>query len=303
MYKISIVIPTINRYECLKNTLQDIHNQSIKEIEIIIVDQTDKKVVKKITGKNIVYIWQEEKSASKARNKGLFEAKSDIVLFLDDDIIIDNKDFLKNHLHHYKKKETSGVVGSILSTDKKFTSTLPNKVNKKFIGWIYFPYNYDKSYKTPNGKSGNLSVNKNYALDVGGMDERYQKGAYREESDFCFRLTKKYGNLIYDPNCYLIHIGNPIGGTRSWVNSKGKVHGYQHMFGSWYFMFKNLPISIWGEYTLLMVKRFILHKKLFYSFYLLPFAIIKYKFSFFHALYSSFKKPLTINKYKSESFN
>ena len=294
MCEISIVIPTLNRYDCLKDTIKDLHNQSVQNFEIIIIDQTDKDIAQEIKGDKIFYILQEEKSASKARNRGLINSKSEIVLFLDDDVIIENKDFLKNHIEHYNNPKTSGVSGATLSMDSKFCDILPKKVLKKHIGWIYFPGNYSKPFKIPNGRSCNLSVRKRFALDIGGMDERFDKGAYREESDFCIRLTKKYGDLIYDPNCYLIHIGNKTGGIRSWTNTKGIIHPYQHMFGSWYFMFKNLPLYNWPEYSWRMTRRFILHKKLIKRFYLLLYSILKYIFALFEFLYYSFKKPILL---------
>jgi hypothetical protein len=38
---ISVVIPTLNRYEYLKDVLKDLENQTYKNFEVIIVDQTD----------------------------------------------------------------------------------------------------------------------------------------------------------------------------------------------------------------------------------------------------------------------
>ncbi|MBI2280230.1 MAG: glycosyltransferase family 2 protein [Bacteroidetes bacterium] len=103
MPQISIIIPTINRYADLKNTIADLNKQSVTDFEIIIIDQTDIEIAETITGKNIVYLHKTFKSASKARNVGLLEAKSPIVLFLDDDVIIENIYFLKAHLDQPKK--------------------------------------------------------------------------------------------------------------------------------------------------------------------------------------------------------
>ena len=288
--KISIIIPTINRYDDLDNTIKDLHQQSIQDFEIIIIDQTDSSLFKLIEQEKVIHLHKKYKSASKARNTGLIEANSPIVLYLDDDIIIKNKDFLKNHLKHFENPNNPGVSGAILNLDEKFATQLPKRASHKYLGWIYFPRNYNKLAEICDGGAGNLSVRKNWAIAVGGMDENYDKGAYREESDFCLRLTRKYGNLIYDPEAELIHIGNPSGGTRSWKNSKGVIHAQQHMFGAWYFMFRQLPLIVWPEYSYLTTRRFIFHKKLFINFYLLPKAIFLFTMSFFKAIVYS-KKP------------
>lgn len=296
MLKISIIIPTINRYEDLQNTLIDLNKQSVTEFEVIIIDQTNKDKSRKIEGDKIIYLHKNYKSASKARNEGLLLAKAPIVLFLDDDVIIDNPDFIKNHLENYSiEPNLPGVFGCVLNKNKEFDSILPNKVDNKYLGWMYFPKNYDKPFKIGNGISCNLSVQKKYALEIGGMDENFYKGAHREESDFCFRLASKYGKLNYDPTTYLIHIGNPLGGIRSWNNSRGIIHSKQHMFGDWYFMFKHIEWFLWPIYSWKILRRFILHKKLLIHFYFLPKAFSWFISSFFDALIKSLKKPKLLN--------
>lgn len=296
--EISIIIPTINRYEDLYNTLNDLKTQTFQNYEILIIDQTDKEKAIEVNSEKTRYFWKDFKSASKARNVALLEAHAPIILYLDDDVIINNKDFIQHHLSHFKNPKVAGVSGAILNTDEKWATVLPNKAKKKYLGWIYFPRNYNQLSTICDGGAGNLSVRKDWAIAIGGMDENYDKGAYREESDFCLRYTKKYGNLIYDPKAYLVHIGNPKGGTRSWKNSSGIIHAKQHMFGAWYFMFKRLPFIVWPEYSYLTVRRFIFHKKLLSRFYLLPLATIRFSSALCLAVIKSLKKPkfIIVNK-------
>lgn len=287
--EISIVIPTINRYDDLKNTLTDLKKQSFQNYEILIIDQTNKEEAQTIVFDKARYFWRPFKSASKARNVALIEAKAPILLYLDDDVIIQNKDFIKNHINHFNNPKVSGVSGAILNLDEKWATVLPKSASKKDLGWIYFPRNYNQLATICDGGAGNLAVRKEWAIAIGGMDENYDKGAYREESDFCLRYTRKYGNLIFDPEAYLVHIGNPSGGTRSWKSSKGVIHAQQHMFGAWYFMFREIPLIAWPEYAYLTTRRFILHKKLLKRFHLFPKAIFMFLSAFFSALYAAIK--------------
>jgi len=282
MCRISIVIPTLNRYGLLENTLNGLSKQSVRDFEIIIVDQTDLSIAKPVIFEhlNIVYHWQEDKSASLARNTGLTIAQSEIVLFLDDDIIIENADFLRDHLKHYEDKCCVGVSGAVLNPGQRFRSDRSALSKNLKYGWLFFPINYDKSIKVFNGWSGNLSVRKSFALDVGGMDGRFEKGALREESDFCFRLCSKYGPLIYDPDAYIIHLGAKTGGVRSFA-SNDLIKAQHHFNGMFYFMFKNIPFYHYPFHFLSFVMIFFKWKN-----------IAKHPFLIFKLGYRTFKGAL-----------
>ena len=81
--KISIIIPTLNRYDILSDALYDIQKQSYENFEIIIVDQS-KPFKRKFYEKfdlNIKLIHQNKSNLWKARNAAIKEAKGDYFLF------------------------------------------------------------------------------------------------------------------------------------------------------------------------------------------------------------------------------
>lgn len=91
MSKVSVIIPTYNRVEHLKETVDSVLKQSYGDFEIIVVDDgsTDdtKKTVKEIMkcSQKIRYIYQENSGVANARNKGIVNSKGEYVAFLDDD--------------------------------------------------------------------------------------------------------------------------------------------------------------------------------------------------------------------------
>lgn len=264
--KISIVIPTINRYEDLLNTVNYLINQSFSEFEIIIIDQTDKideLVVSQIKSHNIItYIQSTNKSASAARNVGINKSKGDVILFVDDDVIIEDPFFLEKHYRHYKDPSISGVFGSPieLSSDGKATYNRHwMSLRNSIVGWLYFPSNYGCNTFIDVGRSNNLSVRKDVAIAVGGMDENYEKGAHREEGDFCLRVSQKYGNFLFDPQAKLIHIGNKTGGIRSW-NDNDYIKAKHNMIGAIYFDLKMAPLKYKHEYLFATLRYLILNK-------------------------------------------
>ncbi len=121
--KISVIIPTFNRADFIKRTIDSILGQSIKPNEIIIVDDGSTDDTKEIcipthesgnepsqlvpiltsekqTGVNIKYIYQDNKGVSSARNKGINEASNDWIAFCDSDDIWHKEKLKKQILFH-----------------------------------------------------------------------------------------------------------------------------------------------------------------------------------------------------------
>ena len=97
MVKVSVIIPMFNCEKYVEKSIRSVLNQTIKELEIICIDDgsTDSsvKLIKQIQREDerIILIQQENKGAGEARNAGLKEAKGKYVCFLDsDDIYLDS---------------------------------------------------------------------------------------------------------------------------------------------------------------------------------------------------------------------
>ena len=96
---ISVGIATYNRSKFLKQTVDYIINQNEDSvIEIIIVDQTpDKEITDELKAYfgafnfKIIYIIQTKPEVCRARNTIILNAKGDIIIFFDDDVILGEK--------------------------------------------------------------------------------------------------------------------------------------------------------------------------------------------------------------------
>jgi len=247
--KVSIIIPTLGRKDELYNTLNDLGNQSLLhsdwECILILQSKIDLSKIEALAKEKQIDLrifYLSTPNASLARNIGLVEAKHEIVLFLDDDLIIQNRHFLESHLNNYLGAEIPGVFGQVLDPGVPPREERHLWSYKKHIGWLFFPPNFSRKCFVENGGAGNLSVKKALAIQVGGMDINYIKGAHREESDFCLRLTKTFGLLLFDPNASVVHLGATYGGCRQWGKNEG-IHPLHHVFGEWYFILKGLKIG------------------------------------------------------------
>ena len=131
--KISVIIPVYNVEKYLSECLDSIINQTLKEIEIICVDDgsTDQslKILEKYAQKDnrITIITQEKKFAAIARNIGLQKAKGEFVAFMDaDDYYPKNK--ILAHMYVAAKKNNVSICGGSIEQLKE------GKIIKTFDG-------------------------------------------------------------------------------------------------------------------------------------------------------------------------
>ena len=114
MVKVSFLIAAYNIEDYIEKCLKSIINQSLKEIEIIVVDDGSKdstlEVVKKQSklDSRIKYISQENKGIVEARKTGLKNAIGEYVVFIDGDDWTDKN--LAEKLYSLAKKTESDIV-------------------------------------------------------------------------------------------------------------------------------------------------------------------------------------------------
>lgn len=108
--KISVVIPTYNRSELLRNTLVALHHQTLDPalFEVVVVDDggsdDSEAVVRSFADSlNVKYFWQEDEGfrAGKARNIGTAIASGDYVVYIDTGVLLGSTT-LQTHLETHE---------------------------------------------------------------------------------------------------------------------------------------------------------------------------------------------------------
>lgn len=123
--KVSVIIPIHNSESTIQASLSSARRQTLKDIEIICVDNNsdDKSrgIIKSIIAQDnrVILLSEVRQGAGIARNKGLQTAKGEFVFFLDaDDLIYDDKTLEKLY-NIAKQKKINIVGGSIYCIDQK----------------------------------------------------------------------------------------------------------------------------------------------------------------------------------------
>ena len=115
MAKVSVIVPVYNVEGYIEKCLETLVNQTLKEIEIIIVNDGSKDRSIQIINKfkeqypeKIVYLEKENGGLSSARNFGIPHATGEYIAFLDsDDYVV--KDMYQK-MYEIAKKENSDMV-------------------------------------------------------------------------------------------------------------------------------------------------------------------------------------------------
>ena len=137
----SVIIPLYNKEQYIKDTIYSVINQTFTNFEIIIIDDgsTDRslEVVKSIDDLRVILINQTNGGVSKARNRGIREAKGEFIAFLDaDDIWASNK-LEKQYKIHQKYPELKWSCGGYkIIGDKKKNREVIFKSNLLNLGLI-----------------------------------------------------------------------------------------------------------------------------------------------------------------------
>ncbi|MCX5751332.1 MAG: glycosyltransferase family A protein [Candidatus Saganbacteria bacterium] len=112
----SVIIPTVGRPEKLVNCLKTLSQQTLKPNEVILVDQgnlgaTWIKAQIETTGLPIRWVQKLREGAASARNLGARLATGEVLFFIDDDMLLENK-YLEECLKPFLA-DPNGEVGGV----------------------------------------------------------------------------------------------------------------------------------------------------------------------------------------------
>ena len=198
MIKISVIVATRNRYQKLKRAIRSIEKQSLKDFEIIIVNDasTDETYdfLESIKNRNINIIHNKVSiGCAGARNKGIKEAKGEFLVFLDDD-----DEYLPKKLEtHFNIMEKSKI-------DMSYSDMLRVCRDGSLYYWESPDLTSQKVYNVINQDFSGMSlamqqimIRKKVFEKVGLLDETNPN---MEDVDFYLRIVDK---------CEIYHIQEP----------------------------------------------------------------------------------------------
>jgi glycosyltransferase involved in cell wall biosynthesis len=211
MPKLTVIIPTFNRKETLRQTLMSFGEQTSGDFDLIVADDgsTDgtAEMVKSLkVPYPIVHLWQPNSGRSAARNMGIKNAEGGIILFVDDHIIV-QKDLITEHLRSHEK--CSGTNVSVIRGRVEFFGKREDAPDpaKEIIKRETRPSFSDQD-PFRNFITNNISVRADALLKVEGFDEDFKEYGL-QDSELGYRLRKAGFGFRTNPNAvgYIFSVG------------------------------------------------------------------------------------------------
>ena len=225
---ISIVIPTCNRTNLVRELIENLSKQTLTIEEIIIVDSSDEPLIleKEYAFTNIKLIHTKIKSAAKQRNIGIeiVNTSANYLVFLDDDVRLSEENYLESIIKTLGELNAVGCSGIAVGVGKNRIRNLPSGL----VGLFHRFFLLDSIHDGKLLKSGvNIPV-RNLDLGVVEVDwligcsvwrfETIQETRFEDDflgaslaEDVIFSVRmKQKGKIVTDPNLKLLHLESKI---------------------------------------------------------------------------------------------
>ncbi len=195
--RVSIIIPTLNRYPYLQAALRDLEKQDYTNFEVVVIDQSApfQEDFYQQFSLDIQLIRQEEKALWTARNKAIKATNAAYLLFFDDDSRV-GPDWISAHLKcldYFQADISAGVSLAVVG----------QKVPASY-GYFRWADQFD---------SGNALVTRNVFQQIGLFDEQYN-GMRMGDGEFSYRAYLQGIKSISNYQASRVHLKVGEGGLR-----------------------------------------------------------------------------------------
>jgi GT2 family glycosyltransferase len=195
--KVSVIIPTLNRYTYLKDALRDLERQDYRNFDVIIADQSDpfRPDFYKEFQLDIKLIRQEEKALWLARNAAVKSSDAEYLLLYDDDSRVEH-DWISQHvkcLDYFRADISAGVSIS------KVGAKVPE--NYSFLRWA------DQL------DTGNAFIKRDVFRRIGLFDRQFERQRMGD-GEFGMRAYLAGFKSISNPYARRLHLKVGEGGLR-----------------------------------------------------------------------------------------
>jgi GT2 family glycosyltransferase len=215
---VTFVIPSYRRPRALEATLDAVLavDHPPERLRIVVVDDADDPSTRAIVAardgraKDIRYLMHHERGVAGARNLGARQASEGLLIFLDDDIIVE-PDHVRRHLA--ARAETTGLL---INGHWKFPSHMRRELENTPFGrfrmdvedWVRAripktPIDGVRAF-VPTATACNLSIEVADFRTLGGFDERFPYAGC-EDQELSLRADLLGMAMVYDRSIRLLH--------------------------------------------------------------------------------------------------
>jgi GT2 family glycosyltransferase len=231
----TVIVPTCGRPQVLRRCLEALTSLEYPDYEVLVVDNTPHlpgtdQVVAEYAARDrrVRYVAEPRRGASNARNRGLTEARGQIVAFADDDVLVD-PGWLKALAAGFLDDQVAGVTGLVLATELETPAQLlieqyggygkgclrqrfdqtgveteqDGRSRRVEAASDLYPYSPGVF-----GSGANMAFRTDFLRRLGGFDPRLGPGATAlsgEDIDVLLRVVLDGRAIVYNPAAVVWH--------------------------------------------------------------------------------------------------
>ena len=211
--KVSVIIPTYNKVDLLRKTLESLSEQNISPtaFEVIVVDDGSSDGTRDFLGSlksnfSLRCVWHDtNRGRAAARNSGVAQAEGELVVFLDDDMVV-VPGFLRAHIRCHDGADSADpsvgrvVIGNVIPAKQvpgdRLNRYLATRGVHKLPPGEAVPFRYFVT--------NNSSLRRSDLIRVGPFDERLVAWG-GEDLELGYRLKEMGLEFFYCPSAISYH--------------------------------------------------------------------------------------------------
>ncbi len=215
MPAVSVIIPTYNRSNLVKEAVESVLQQTYTDFEVLVVDDgsTDdtRSVVKQIQDSRIKYYYKDNGGQSSARNLGLIKAKGKYIAYLDEDDLWPTE-YLETVINQFDANKDYGATYTrVIELHPDGTKREISTSDRYKSGWITKYYFSSSPCLMPSATCFRKSAWENFF-----WDEALERSP---DYDVFLRISTKT-QFLFVPNTFIIkrsmpnslsNVANPVG--------------------------------------------------------------------------------------------
>ncbi len=234
MVKVSIIVPVYNCEKVIERTIRSLQDQSLREIEIILINDGSKdnslSICREIAKEDsrIIVINQENKGVSAARNTGIRFASGEYIGFVDADDWVSHE--MYRNMYNRMKNDQSDVCICNYIEECTYSSNLENleieekvlrekeKIIEKIILNLISGKDYNNRYNTIMGSVWRLLIKRDFLI---GYDITFKIGIpLMEDTIFSLEVFSRSKVVSIDKGNYYHYVNTPNSAIRVYRKNK-----------------------------------------------------------------------------------
>lgn len=205
----SVIVPTWNRPELLGKTLEGFATQQDAPPFEVLVVENGSAVTESLRSRfpQFHFFQRMERGVCAARNLGLRQARGELLIFLDDDVLPSPR-LVAAHLHAQRGSANRVVIGRIDFTQDRTAQCFGVARNAADSNrWTQRMLQTPGVYRAPaDFATGNFSLRRDLLQKVGGFDEAFDPYG-GEEMDLALRLEQEGAQFVFEARACGLHVG------------------------------------------------------------------------------------------------